>query len=101
MALRGVSEEVIDRNGVELKIDRNGRGWINFPFRSMGRYVYSKSRGYDRKEFRHYVEGVPPGGPRITPILYNEDALRLGVDWIVIVEGELDVLALQTASRTW
>lgn len=97
MALRGVSEAVIDRNAIELKIDRNGRGWVNFPYRRYGRYVYSKSRGYDRKEFRHFKAGASQGKAKITPILYNEDALRLGVDWVVMVEGELDALAVQTA----
>lgn len=97
MAQRGIDEAIVDRNGVELRIDRQGRGWINFPYRRDGEYVYTKSRRYDKKEFRHYVEGAYPEKPNITPILYNEDVLRKEPDWIVMVEGELDALAVQTA----
>lgn len=94
-AARGISRQVIERNGVHAGTIHDGRtDVIVFPFRRDGEIVTAKYRyrhaGPDGKK-RHEME------PDTEKIPFGIDDCR-GADQVVIVEGEPDKLAVEQAT---
>ncbi len=92
-ASRGISEEILARNGVGVTRSYNpaARATVDaivFPFRRAGVTVNSKYRAADAKVFWQ-----SKGGEKV---LYGLDDI-VDAEQVIIVEGEMDKLALEAA----
>lgn len=90
-AARGISEATVRRYGIKSKRRADGSGWVHIPYTHGGEVVAVKMRSTEGKVFQQAA-----GAARW---LYGLDDLAARDPWwpAVIVEGELDKLALAEA----
>jgi len=84
---RGITQAVVNRN----RITNNSNGWISFNYFVNEELVNYKLRNPSEKEFRQY-QGAKP-------VIYKYDDV-VGMDEIIITEGEFDALAFEVAGFT-
>ena len=83
---RGIPESVVRANKVVRE-----RDWIVIPYVRDGKLINFKRRHISKKEFRQ--------AGNAEPIMFNRDRC-VDPDWLIVVEGEFDAMAIETAGFT-
>ena len=83
---RGIPESVVTANKIVSE-----RDWIVFPYIRDGKIVNLKKRHIREKDHRQSANAEP--------IMFNRDRC-VDPDWIIVVEGEPDSMAIETAGFT-
>jgi twinkle protein len=83
---RGIPESVVLANNVVSE-----RDWIVIPYIRDGKLVNLKKRHIREKDWRQSANAEP--------IMFNRDRC-VDPDWIIVVEGEFDAMAIETAGFT-
>jgi len=84
---RGLSLAVIEKQKLGLA-HRDGKRWLSIPYFHKGNLVYAKYRTLppEPREFANTSGREAP--------LYNEDALKSGMEDVIFTEGEIDAITL-------
>lgn len=85
-AKRMIPESVVLANKI-----RSERDWIVIPYLRDGKLINVKKRHIREKDWRQ--------AGNAEPIMFNRDRC-VEPDWIVVVEGEFDAMAIETAGMT-
>lgn len=81
---RGISPRIVREAGITY----DGT-WVKFPYTRHWKEVNAKFRKIEKKEFTQTKDGLKS--------LYGLDEVRADLEFMIIVEGEMDVLSLREA----